>query len=64
MANQTPIIETRRLQMFPHLDDHDFARLRRFGEVRTFPDGTAIMKAGEVAPGLAFVLKGKIDVRQ
>jgi len=64
MANQTPIIETRRLQMFPHLDDHDFARLRRFGEVRTFPDGTAIMTAGEVAPGLAFVLKGKIDVRQ
>jgi thioredoxin reductase (NADPH) len=57
-------LETRRHQMFPHLDDHDIERLRRFGEVRHFADGTLIMKAGEVAPGLAFVLKGEIDVRQ
>jgi thioredoxin reductase (NADPH) len=64
MADPTPITETRRHQMFPQLDDHDIARLRRFGEVRTFVDGTPIMKAGEVAAGLAFVLKGKIDVRQ
>jgi len=64
MADKPPITETRRHQMFPHLDDHDIARLRRFGEVRIFPDGTPIMKAGEVAAGLAFVLKGKIDVRQ
>src|SRR5471032_2401098 len=64
MANQVPIAETRRHQMFPHLDEHDIARLRRFGEVHTFADGMPIMKAGEVAQGLAFVLKGKIDVRQ
>jgi thioredoxin reductase (NADPH) len=64
MTNQVPITETRRHQMFPHLDEQDIARLRRFGEVRTFADGTPIMKAGEVAQGLAFVLKGKIDVRQ
>jgi len=50
--------------MFPHLDEHDIARLRRFGEIRHFPDGTLIMKAGELAPGLVFVLKGEIDVRQ
>src|SRR5476649_993239 len=64
MANQVPIAETRRHQMFPHLDASDIARLRRFGEVRIFADGAPIMKAGEIAPGLAFVLKGKIDVRQ
>jgi thioredoxin reductase (NADPH) len=64
MADPASVIETRRHQMFPQLDEHDFARLRRFGEVRTFADGTPIMKAGEVAAGLAFVLKGKIDVRQ
>ncbi|HEY0267554.1 MAG TPA: FAD-dependent oxidoreductase, partial [Rhizomicrobium sp.] len=63
-ADKSSIIDTRRAQMFPHLDDHDFARLRRFGEVMTFPAGAAIMKAGEVAQGLAFVLKGSIDVRQ
>ncbi|HVW74721.1 MAG TPA: FAD-dependent oxidoreductase [Rhizomicrobium sp.] len=50
--------------MFPQLDEHDVARLRRFGEICHFPDGTFIMKAGEVAAGLAFILKGAIDVRQ
>jgi thioredoxin reductase (NADPH) len=64
MADIASIVENRRHQMFPHLDDHDFARIRRFGEVHTFKDGTLIMKAGEVAAGLSFVLKGKIDVRQ
>ena len=59
-----PIIDTRRHQMFPHLDEHDIARLRRFGEIRHFADGTLIMKAGELAPGLVFVLQGAIDVRQ
>jgi len=64
MDQAVSTMESRRYQMFPHLSDLDIARLRRFGEVRDFPDGTTIMKAGEVAPGLAFVLKGKIDVRQ
>jgi thioredoxin reductase (NADPH) len=58
------LLETRRHQMFPLLAEPDIARLRRFGEVCIFRDGAFIMKAGEVAPGLAFVLKGAIDVRQ
>ena len=58
------VVDTRRDQIFPILSDHDFARLRRFGEVRIFAPGTPIMKAGEVASGLSFVLKGTIDVRQ
>jgi len=64
MGESASVLETRRHQMFPHLDEHDIARLRRFGEIRHFPDGTLIMKAGELAPGLVFVLKGEIDVRQ
>src|SRR6478752_6806909 len=64
MAEMTSTIETRRHQMFPKMDERDIARLRRFGEVRHFAPGAAIMKAGEVAEGLAVVLKGVIDVRQ
>ena len=64
MAEKASGLDARRDQIFPVLDAHDFARLKRFGTVRRFPSGTAIMRAGEVAPGLAFVLKGTIDVRQ
>ena len=64
MAEKPSIVDTRRDQIFPVLGAQDFSRLKRFGEIRRFPAGTLIMKAGEVAPGLAFVLKGTIDVRQ
>jgi len=64
MGQDTTLLETRRHQMFPTLEDHDVARLRRFGEIRHFPDGAMIMQAGEVAAGLAFILKGAVDVRQ
>jgi thioredoxin reductase (NADPH) len=59
-----PVIEARRAQMFPTLDPHDIARLKRFGEVSQFPQGAALMKAGEVAAGLYFVLSGKVSVTQ
>ena len=58
MSDSKSVMEARRDQMFPVLDAHDIARLRRFGEVRHFPAGTRIMKAGEIAPGLVLVLKG------
>src|SRR5579875_4124879 len=64
MALDPMLFETRRHQMFPRLDEHDFARLRRFGKVCHFADGTFLMKAGEVAAGLAFILKGRVEVRQ
>ena len=59
-----PVIEARRAQMFPSLDPHDIARLRRFGEVENYPEGAALMKAGAVAAGLYFVLSGKVSVTQ
>jgi thioredoxin reductase (NADPH) len=64
MGQEQSLLETRRHQMFPQLDEQEITRLRRFGEVCHFPDGAFIMKAGEVAAGLAFVLEGTIDVRQ
>jgi thioredoxin reductase (NADPH) len=64
MTEKPSVLDTRRHQMFPTLSAHDFARLKRFGCIKHFPRGTMLMKAGEIAPGLAFVLKGTIDVRQ
>jgi len=64
MSDKPSIIDTRRDQMFPVLDVHDFGKLKRFGDERHFADGEALMKAGEIAPGLAFVVTGTIDVRQ
>lgn len=63
MADTPSLLETRRHQMFPHMEERDIERLRRFGEIRHFSDGEVIMKAGELGPGLVFVLKGEIDVR-
>jgi len=66
-APQTPakpsVADTRRDQIFPTLSAHDFERLGRFGTVRHFDQGDYLMKTGTVAQGLAFVLKGQIDVR-
>src|SRR5215469_8519059 len=59
-----PVIEARRAQMFPNLDTHDTARLKRFGEMREYPEVAALMKTGEVADGLYFVLSGKVSVTQ
>jgi thioredoxin reductase (NADPH) len=63
-AAALPIIEARREQMFPILDASDIARLKRFGELREYRAGDALMKTGEVASGLYFVLNGKVQVSQ
>ncbi len=58
------LFEARREQMFPALDQHDLARLSRFGEPRRYEAGEYVMKNGEVAPGLVFLLAGRIQVSQ
>ena len=60
----SPIIEARREQMFPVLDQRDISRLGRFGEMRRYDIGAAVMKVGEIAPGLVFILAGKVQVSQ
>ena len=64
MATTAPVIEARRAQMFPTVDPHDITRLKRFGESHHYPEGAALMKAGEVAAGLYFVLSGTVSVTQ
>jgi thioredoxin reductase (NADPH) len=63
MAQQT-IIETRHDQMFPRLPPAQVERLRRFGDIRAFDSGTAIVRTGEVSPGFFVVLSGEIAVKQ
>ena len=50
--------------MFLHLEPAEIERLKRFGTLRHYSAGTPLMKAGEVAEGLAFVLKGEIEISQ
>jgi len=58
------IIDTRRPQMFPILADAEIARVRRFGETRSYAAGDALAKVGEVGHGLTIILAGEVDVTQ
>lgn len=60
----TPIIETRRAQMFPTLNGDEIFRLYRFGELRRFADGEAIATVGRQGPGLSIILKGEVEIRR
>jgi thioredoxin reductase (NADPH) len=65
MATPAPsMIDSRGHQMFPVLEPHDAERLRRFGEPRHYPAGAVVVKAGEISPGLALVVKGRLIVTQ
>ena len=57
-------IDTRRDQMFPTLGRSEIARLRRFGEHRTYEAGACIVRTGEVAPGFFLILSGEIAIKQ
>ena len=54
------IADTRHAQMFPTLQPFEIERVRRFGEVRSFPTHQALMTRGQVAFG--FIVAGKIAV--
>jgi thioredoxin reductase (NADPH) len=56
-----PIIETRYDQMFPILESSEIDRIRRFGSVHCFAVGETVIKAGDVASGLAVILAGRIE---
>ena len=63
MSDANPsIIETRRDQIFPHLDATDIERAWRFGELRRFAVGEALAAIGEVGVGLAITLSGRVDL--
>ncbi|MGZ8350699.1 MAG: FAD-dependent oxidoreductase [Allosphingosinicella sp.] len=65
MTDPTPSIrDTREAQMFPLLGSADIARLRRFGEVRRYADGAALVRAGETGHGLSVVLAGEVEITE
>ena len=55
-------IDTRREQMFPKLEPREIDRLRRFGDVRRYSAGEALFVTGEIAPGMAVLIKGSVRV--
>ena len=62
MPTSPSIIDTRRHQMFPVLEPFEIERVRRFGKVRSYDDAAALVKVGQVGPGLTIVLTGQIDI--
>ncbi|WP_125461745.1 MULTISPECIES: FAD-dependent oxidoreductase [Rhodomicrobium] len=54
--------DSRHDEMFPKLDLGEIDRLRRFGTVRRYRPGEALFITGEVAPGMAVLIRGSVRV--
>src|ERR1700681_335079 len=55
-------IDTRREQMLPKLEPREIDRLRRFGEIRRYAAGEALLVTGEIAPGMSVLINGSLRV--
>ena len=49
-------------QMFPVLSRAEIDRVRRFGEVRRFPAGELLFRAGEAVAGTYVILSGRVGI--
>ena len=49
-------------QMFPVLSDAEIDRVRRFGEIKRFPDGELLFHAGDVIPAMYVILSGRVAI--
>jgi thioredoxin reductase (NADPH) len=58
------VIDTRGHQMFPVLESAEIERVRRFGTVRSYRAGEALVEVGNVGPGLTIILTGHVDITQ
>jgi thioredoxin reductase (NADPH) len=58
------IVDTRRDQEFPVLNAEEIGRVRRFGQVRAYQSGEAIVTVGHIGPGVIVILSGRIDITQ
>lgn len=56
--------QTRSHQTYPVLDAADADRMRRFGEVRHYPRGSCLFRAGDPGPGMYLVLAGTVSISQ
>ena len=51
-------------QTYPELSTHEIDRLRRFGVIKQYPEGTRLFEAGKVTCGMFVVLKGQVCIAQ
>jgi thioredoxin reductase (NADPH) len=57
-------IASRLPQMFPALADAEISRMRRFGSLRHYPEGSRLYAAGDRTPGMFVVLEGTVTISQ
>jgi thioredoxin reductase (NADPH) len=63
-AEDHPIAQQKRHQIFPVLETEELARIARFGEVRLFRAGELLKRAGERPTGLFVVTAGKVLIQR
>jgi thioredoxin reductase (NADPH) len=51
-------------QTFPDLTDAEIARMRRFGELKSYKDGDCLFETGKPGPGMFVVLSGHVAISQ
>jgi thioredoxin reductase (NADPH) len=51
-------------QTFPSLTSAEIARMRRFGDLRTYKDGECLFQTGKPGPGMFVVLSGNVAITQ
>ena len=58
------VMDRRREQAFPVLEQAEIDRMRRFGELHHFQPGETLVRAGEAGRGLAVILAGRVEIIQ
>src|SRR5712675_3215502 len=61
---KTSAMFPRHEQTFPALTAPEIARMRRFGEVRTYQHGEMLFETGKPGPGMFVVLSGHVAITQ
>src|SRR5260221_12315276 len=51
-------------QTFPALTPQEIARMRRFGELRSYKDGERLFETGKPGPGMFVILSGRVAITQ
>src|ERR1700742_5035341 len=59
-----PAMFPRHEQTFPALTAPEIARMRRFGEVRSYRHGEKLFETGKPAPGMFVILSGHVTITQ
>jgi thioredoxin reductase (NADPH) len=57
-------LSTRRHQIFPRLDEAELQRVQRFGTLHRFATAEFLMRTGQPARGIFFIMLGKVAVIQ